>query len=643
MARDDTHSGQMARALPLADCAALHQALAEANIPTLLMVYVHLTHDEAMLDRFASYIRPAFSGQPTEIPEADAENLRSRLQQLLTSPGAAAKGAPSHQLMQKMMSVGVGEPVADEFIPLLLEQMGFELPPARKRIAGRPLPPPGFRVLVIGAGLTGLAAGIKLAEAGYDYVTIEKNADVGGTWFENVYPGVGVDTPSHFYSYSFELNPEWHHYFPKGKDMQAYFLRVAEKYRLRDKIRFETRVVACVYDEASGLWTVTVKTKDGREEALKVNAVINAHGPVNRWSWPKLPGFEDFKGPKMHTAGWDPSVDLKGKKVAVIGTGASGSQLVPAIAAETAHLTVFMRSKHWVLFNPEYINEVSEGCRWAMRHIPHYLEWFRFRVYWAAGDGLFINVLKDPNWPADSPSVSAVNDTMRNYGLWYLQQKFADRPDLMAKLLPDCPIFSKRIVLDNGWFDALKRDNVSLEDQPIERVLPNGIRMKDGRVIEVDVIACATGFDVSKMLGSLTVIGKDGRSLGEEWGPEDPRAYMGMTVPGYPNFFLTVGPNSAPNHAAGQNLISEAQIHFIIECLDLVVANKAKSIEPTQKAYQDWNDQIDNRMKEMIWTHPKANSYYNNSRGRVFLSFPYRLVDYWTWTRDPKRDHFTLN
>jgi len=302
-----------------------------------------------------------------------------------------------------------------------------------------------------------------------------------------------------------------------------------------------------------------------------------------------------------------------------------------------------MRSRHWAIYNPEIMSEVSPGMKFALRYIPHFREWFRFRIYWFAADGLFPNVLKDPDWPKDSPSVSAVNEGMRQYAMSHLHAKFADRPDLLEKLTPDFPIFSKRIILDGGWFDALKRDNVTLEEGRIAEITPGGVRMADGREMAFDVLICATGFDVANMLGSLEVIGRDGRSLRDDWGQDDPRAYLGVTVAGYPNYFLTVGPNSAPNHAAGQNLVSEAQIHYIIECLDWMIASDKKAIEPRREAFDAWNRQIDARMQDMIWTHPKANSYYNNSKGRVFLSWPYRLVDLWNQTRAPDKDKFELN
>ncbi|TWB25648.1 flavin-containing monooxygenase [Nitrospirillum bahiense] len=630
-----------ARSLPIRDHDGLRQALTDANLPTLLMVYMHYTEDEGMLERFAPHIHSPYAHNPAPVPAELEQELRDRLFGLLTQSPPPVERPLSQDLMRRMMSVGVAETVDEECVPMLLEQMGFETPVPRSSVPGRAAPA-GFKVLVIGCGMTGIVAGIKLAEAGYDHVIIEKNPEVGGTWYENRYPGVGVDTPSHFYSFSFEINPEWNHYHPKGHDMQDYLLRVADKYGIRDRTIFNTQVLSCVYDADLGLWHVTVRSNDGREWVIDANAVINAHGPLNRWQLPDMPGLKDFKGPAMHTAAWDTRVDLGGKDVVMIGTGASGVQLAPAIAPSVKHLTILQRSRHWVIRNPEIGRQVTEGVKFALRHIPHYKEWFRYRVYWFAGDGLFVNVVKDPNWTGSDLSVSAHNEGMRQFALSQLQAATADRPDLFEKLLPDHPIFSKRILLDDGWFDTLKRDNVTLENRAVDHIEADAVVLKDGTRLHADVLALATGFNVAKMLGSLTVIGREGADLGRIWGEDDPRSHLGVTIPGFPNFFYTVGPNSAPNHAAGQNLISEVQVNYIIECLDAVVAAGAKAIEPTRMAFDAFNERIDRRMQDMIWTHPKANSYYNNSKGRIFLSWPYRLVDYWTAMRKPDLNDFTL-
>ncbi|MFM7785483.1 MAG: flavin-containing monooxygenase, partial [Gammaproteobacteria bacterium] len=313
---------------------------------------------------------------------------------------------------------------------------------------------------------------------------------------------------------------------------------------------------------------------------------MNGHGVLNRWSMPDIPGLSDFKGRAMHSAGWDPSVDLRGKRLALIGTGASGAQLGTATASTVEHLTVFQRSKHWVMHNPELRQDVTEGIRFALREIPHFKEWFRFRVYWFAGDGLYGNVLRDPDWPQQEYSISAQNHGAREYALSYLRERFADRPDLLAKMTPDYPIFGKRIVLDaaGGWLDTLARPNVTVETRRIDHVEAEAIVLEDGTRVPVDVIALATGFEVTPALGHLHLHGRSGKDLAGSWGKDEARSYLGVMVPDYPNFFMTIGPNSAPNHAAGVNMVIEAQVNWIIEALDRVIATGARAIEPTEAA-----------------------------------------------------------
>lgn len=628
--------------LPLAATDELRRALKGAHTATLVMVHAHLTGEMSFVERFQPFIHSPYAPVQTPPPAELEAQLRDSLFDILTRSNPDPIPDLDHATYLKMMSVAVADQVDAEHVDLLMEQMGFEQAPPRLSIKGRKAPAPEFNVLIIGAGLTGIAASIKLTEAGYDHVLIEKNPEVGGTWFENTYPGCGVDTPSHFYSYSFDLNSEWSTYYPKGPEMQDYLLRVADKYDIRAKTRFNTKVIACHWDEASAYWNVTVEKSDGSREVVRAKAVINAHGPLNRWRIPPISGLDSFEGTAVHTAGWDTNIDLTGKRVVLIGTGASAIQLTPVIADQVESLTILQRDKHWLLHNPEIADNVSEEVLFALRHIPKYAEWFRFRVYWFAGDGLFVNVLKDPEWADHPTSVSAVNDMMYNIAVGYLKAKTEGRPDLFEKLLPDFPIFSKRLLLDVGWFDALKRDNVELLNTEVTQITPKGVIVSDGTEIEADVIIFATGFITAKALGPLEVIGREGRSLGEEWGDEDPRSYLGVTVPGYPNFFLTVGPNSAPNHAAGQNLLSECQINFIIECLDRVVTEGGNAIEPTQAVFESWNRQIEARMQDMIWTHPKAFSYYNNSKGRNFMSWPYRLVDYFNVSRKPEQDAFRV-
>ena len=631
------------RPLPLADSPELHAALKAANLETLLMVYVHLTHDESMLETFKIHIHPPYTNPGYQIPQDCIDDLHEKLVHVLTTPGAAKSNNPPVELMQKMMSVGVGEPVEDEFIPMVIEQAGFERKPARRQNTQRVPPPPGFKVLVIGAGLTGILAGIELQRAGYEHIIIEKNEEVGGTWWKNRYPGVGVDTPSHFYSYSFEISPEWNHYHPHGADMRDYFRGVADKYDVRRNIRFQTIVHSLVFDEDAAVWNVTIEDlKTGKREVIKANAVFNAFGTTDRWSLPEIPGIDSFKGIITHSAGYDENIELKGKKVAVIGTGASSAQIVSTIAREVDELVVFMRTKHWVINNPEVTAEVPEPVKWALRYIPRYKEWFRFRVFWFAADGLYPNVVKDPAYPEDGISVSALNEGMRQYALLHMHHKLAGRPDLIEKLTPDFPIFSKRVVMDAGWYDALLQPHSTLETAGIAEILPNGIRTNDGKEYDLDVIICATGFRAEPLVQELVIKGRDGHDLAVDWADEEERAYLGTTIPGYPNYFLSTGPNAGPNHAGGINIVSESQVHYLIECLDHMIAQGARTIEVTDEAFLRHNKRIDDRMKHMIWTHPKSKSYYQNSKGRPVGPWPFRLVDFWNEMQAPVSGDYRL-
>lgn len=636
--------GSNERPLPLKDSPQLRTALEAANLHTLLMVYVHLTHDEAMLDLFRPHIHAPYTNPDYVIPQSCIDELRGKLLHVLTTPGAALEGDLPIDLMKRMMSVGVGEPVDDEFIPMVIEQAGFKRNPARIEDPKRTPPPPGFKVLVIGAGLTGLLASIELERAGYDHIVIEKNEEVGGTWWKNRYPGVGVDTPSHFYSYSFEISPEWEHYYPHGSDMREYFRSVADKYDVRRNIRFQTMVHSLEFDQAEAVWNVTVEDlTTGKRDVIKANAVFNAFGTTDRWELPKIPGIESFKGTITHSAGYDETIVLKGKKVAVIGAAASSAQIVSSIVSEVDELVVFMRSKNWMINNPEILQEVPDPVKWALRHIPHYKEWFRFRVFWVAADGLYPNVVKDPSYPPDGIAVSPINEAMRQYALAHMHQKLEGRPDLIEKLTPDFPIFSKRVVMDAGWFDALIQPHTTLETTPIAELTPTGIRMKDGREYEFDVIICATGFKTAPLVQELTIKGRDGHELAVDWADEEERAYYGTMIPGYPNYFLSTGPNIGPNHAGGLNMVSEVQVNYMIECLDHMIAIGACTVEPTQEAFIRHNKRIDEQMQRMIWTHPKSKSYYHNSKGRPREPWPFRLVDLWNEMRSPILDDFRFD
>lgn len=632
-----------ARPLPLADDERLTRALADGQILTLLLTYVHLTHDTDLLDRVAPHVQPLMLQQPDDVPADLQDEIRSKLRDVLVGRTACAPEPPSDQLLQRMMSVGVGEHVDDEYVPLLYDQIGLRPDPSRSDAPGRVAPPEDFTVLQIGLGLSGIAMAVELLDAGYRTIIVEKNADVGGTWFLNTYPGVGVDTPSHFYSFSFAQWSHWTHFKPKGDEMQQYFGAVVDRYGLRDHTRFSTSVVSCRYDAPTVKWHVELRDADGRTDTLVVDAIVNAGGFVHRARRPDIAGLDDFAGPAVHTARWDRTIELAGKRIGVIGTGASGVQVIPELAKVAAQVTVFMRRKYWVLNNRETDIAVPEGARHAIRTFPHYREWFRFRVYWQAGDGNYLNVLLDPDYVDNPLAASPANERLREFAVAQMRAELDERPDLLEQVMPGFPIFSKRIISHPAWWETLKRDHVRLVTTGIERLEADGVRTVDGEKHELDVLVLATGFDFARMHGDLDVQGRDGHVLADEWGDDDPRAYMGVLIPGYPNYFHMNGPNSGPNFAGGVNIVAETQAHYIVECLDHALAHRARAVEPTHEAFVAFNELVDDQLTRMIWSHPGSDSYYQNSRRRPYMSWPFRLVDYWHRTRGPVAGDLALH
>ena len=313
-------------------------------------------------------------------------------------------------------------------------------------------------MVVIGCGQSGLLAGIRLQEAGIPFTIVEKNAGVGGTWWENSYPGARVDVGNHFYCYSFEPSDHWTEYFARQPELQRYFQSVMDKHGIGPHVRWETEVLGATWDEASATWSVRIRTADGTEEVLTARAVISAVGQLNRPHVPDIPGQEDFAGPAFHSARWDHDVDLAGKRVAMIGAGASGFQIAPTIAPDVGHLTVFQRTAQWMFPNPNYHATVGPGVRWALRHLPFYGRWYRFLIFWPGCDKGLEAARVDPDYPDQQRAVSEMNELTRQMFTDWIVGQVGDDPDLVAKVVPDYPATGKRTLQDNGaWLGALCR------------------------------------------------------------------------------------------------------------------------------------------------------------------------------------------
>ena len=412
------------------DEAALHTALAEADIAPLLMVLVQLTGDLDILDEVAPHIQGAWSFLES-VPEALKQKVRDRLVATLKDYAATGREPPPRppaDLLQRMMSAGVGQMVPEEYIPLLIEEMRFgeaDSRAVRWQCHPAKLPIAGFHVVVIGAGFAGICAAVRLKEMGIPFTVLEKNDNIGGTWWENRYPGCAVDTPNHFYSYSFNTNPNWKRHFSRRDEILAYIEDTADKYGLREHIWLGVEVMRAEFDEKDSLWRVTLRRPEGFE-TIEANAVITAVGQLNRPAVLPIAGLDRFRGPMFHTAEWDSSVELKDKRVAMIGTGASGMQAGPSIAPEVAQLTVFQRTPHWAMNNPNYHKEVNPGTIWTLQHIPFYAQWMRFQLFWASSDGFHASLQVDPDWPMPDCSLNEANHKMRELIVDYVRKELDD-------------------------------------------------------------------------------------------------------------------------------------------------------------------------------------------------------------------------
>jgi 4-hydroxyacetophenone monooxygenase len=622
---------------------ALAAAIDIADPGALLAALVHLTGDATLVDEFAARLAEhrrsagvaAWTG---EFPAEVTELVRQRARQRLGDSLVARMAIPDDDLFRRMAEVCVNDEVAPEFVAHLREQGGFEA--ARRVVPVTRQPPQDFSVAVIGAGMIGLNAAIKLGEAGFGYQVFEEREDLGGTWSRNTYPGAAVDTPSHFYSYSFELNPTWSKYYPTGPEYLDYLHGVARKYDVLSHIAFATKVLGCAWDETDQAWTLTVRDPDGTMRTHRANAVVTATGVLNAPAIPQIDGADRFRGQMMHTAQWRHDVDLRGKRVVVVGAGCTSVQVVASIVDQVEALHVVMRQPHWVVPESNVFADVPDGMRWALANIPYFHQWFRIKSYWWAADKGWPVARIDPQWYATHVSASPANDAVMQACLAHLDRALADRPDLLQLMTPDFPPFAKRIVKDPGFFEAVKRDHVTVHRASLNEIKPDGVVTTGGEFLPADVIIWATGFTL-QYLSFLDVTGRGGRTLADAWADEDPRAYLGITVPGFPNFFVTAGPNAAPNHGGGHNITSEEHVHYLIESLQYLVEHGYTAMEPTPQATADYNRRVDEALDKTVWKHGgTANGYYRNKSGRPWVSCPWRLVDYWAMLRAPAPEDY---
>jgi 4-hydroxyacetophenone monooxygenase len=401
-------------------------------------------------------------------------------------------------------------------------------------------------------------------------------------------------------------------------------------------------VTALTWDEDAQQWVVNVRDNvSGGLEELRANVVVSAIGIFSRPKYPDIAGMAEFEGRIIHTAEWDPHLDLAGRRVATIGTGSSGVQLVGPLAEIVGELVVFQRSGTWVDPVPEYVAPVPDDEQWLLTHLPYYLNWQRILAVIPIGDYRVRNTDElniDPEWD-DPDTISAANKQLRDVLLKHVMDKIGDRPDLVAKCVPTYPPGTKRLPKDNGWFDALRRPDVALVDTPIECFTSHGLRTTDGKEYPVDVVVLASGFRASDYLLSIEVRGRGAATLAERWQADGARAYLGMTIPGFPNLFCLYGPNTngRANSPCGWG---ELQSRYVLESIKYLIDHRRSSMEVREEVYDEYNRVLDERSRLAPWMDARQTSYYRNEHGRSATNGPFFNREYWPWTRRPNPDEY---
>jgi cation diffusion facilitator CzcD-associated flavoprotein CzcO len=476
-------------------------------------------------------------------------------------------------------------------------------------------------VLIVGAGFSGLGLAIRLKQAGRDnFLIIEKADEVGGTWRDNTYPGCACDIPSHLYSLSFEPKADWSRLYPPQPELLDYLTRLARKHDLYRHIRLNTKMETAAWDEAAGFWRLVTD----RGDEITARVLVSAIGALHIPAIPKLKGIERFKGAAFHSAQWRHDVDLTGKRVAVIGTGASAIQFVPQIAPKVGALTLFQRTPPWVL--PKIDGPIGPAQQFLFRRLPGYRRAFRALIYW-------IN---------EARALALVNNSKAiQIGEAYARRVIAKHikdPELRARVTPNYRMGCKRVLLANDYYPALARPNVEVVTDGVAEVKAKSIVDAAGVEHPVDAIIYGTGFDVTDSLKNLPITGRAGVSLREAW-KDGARGYYGITVSGFPNYFMLLGPNTGLGHNS-QIVMIEGQINYVLSALKKLDAGKLRAIDLKPQVLDAHDRRIQARLQNSVWQKGGCVSWYLDSTGRNVTLWPGFTFDYVAKTRNVKLEEY---
>ncbi len=611
-----------------ADDATIDDAIAHADPMVLRGLLYQLTGDAEVAATSVKMVMAGYFDVPTPATEADVALLRRKGADFLKAyrdSGAGDIAVGPQDRLATSLGLMLGRTMEGDDLRHHVEELALD--PSVRSLHWKAQPDPerlkDFTVTIIGAGMGGLNAALQLRKAGFPFTVLEKNKGVGGTWWENRYPGARVDTPSRSYTHLFGVDFPYPNPFCEWRENVKYFDWVADNFDLRQHIQFETEVKSLTWDDSAGEWVIDLVDPNGAR-TIRSRAVITAVGFLNRPNIAQFPGAETFAGGSWHTARWPETADLKGKRVAVIGTGCTGYQMVPEIALEAADVTVFQRTPQWLFPVPGYRSPFPPQVNWLDRNLPFHTNFMRART---CSLDRIANVAEiDPNFD-DPHACNPLSKRAREGCIAFLERKLTD-PALVATMTPKHPVWSARAVVvdpDYSILDALNRDNVTLVTNGIERIEPHGIVAKDGTLHEADVIVYATGFHATEYLYPMTITGRDGQTLEDLWKKDGARAYLGCMMPGFPNLWSVYGPNT--NGGLTVATFHEKVAHYALQCLEALVLGNADAMEVKEDAFWSYNHLVDDRNQTKVWRDPRAHNYYWSEQGRSAVMNPFYTAE----------------
>jgi len=638
------------------DEAFIRAAIQQADLNALRIALYQATEDEVLARMSVEITDPVKGGGKSAYvlnPEHHAE-VEAKALAYLTGMVRDRKieTVPDDDELRRLISLLTGGAVSDDHFGYLRRLVALDEVPGEVRWTGtRPAAADQFEVAIIGAGFSGVAAGVQLARLGIPFTIYERRDELGGTWSINRYPDARVDTTIIVYSYSFERDYPWSEYFARHDEVRSYIEYVAKKYGVHDHIRFGCDVQSATFDEATHRWDLQIEA-DGQTLTASPNLLIAASGLFANPRTLDVEGLANFAGEVVHTSRWTPATDVRGKRVAVIGNGSSGVQLLARVAEQAAHTTVYQRTPQWITPRQRYGDPISEQTRWLIDTMPYYYRWYVFQT---GINGLNMQLLQenDPEFSRATGGINPATEAMRSGLLDYINQQLEGRPDLIEKVTPSYAPGARRLIVDNGWYQALRRDDVELVPEKVVRFTPGGIVAADGVERPADLVIAAIGFSVEKYAWPMEIRGTGHQTLHEVWADpasRGPRAHLSMTVPGFPNFFLMYGPNGQPR-AASLPHWGELWASYIAQAAVRMIELGLSKMEVRPEVFRDYNDRLDDAESALVWlaegTGREAN-YYVNEYGRLQVNAPWRVhihheylerlrADEYSWSALPAR------